>query len=69
MRVYTLSNMQSEKKLRVYTASEAKGLTSSRREYYVFQVPRKGLYSVKNQKNILAIINFKSGHPNKPLFH
>ena len=27
MRVYTLSDMRSEKKLRVYTASEAKGLT------------------------------------------
>ena len=26
MRVYTLSDMRSEKKLRVYTASEAKGL-------------------------------------------
>ena len=29
MRVYTLSDMQSEKKLRVYTASEAKGLMQS----------------------------------------
>ena len=29
MRVYTLSDMRSEKKLRVYTASEAKGLTRS----------------------------------------
>ena len=29
MRVYTLSDMRSEKKLRVYTASEAKGLTPS----------------------------------------
>ena len=27
MRVYTLSDMRSEKKMRVYTASEAKGLT------------------------------------------
>ena len=29
MRVYTLSDMRSEKKLRVYTASEAKGLMTS----------------------------------------
>ena len=29
MRVYTLSDMRSEKKLRVYTASEAKGLIPS----------------------------------------
>ena len=27
MRLYTLSDMRSKKKLRVYTASEAKGLT------------------------------------------
>ena len=32
MRVYTLSDMQSEKKLRVYTASEAKGLMGLRFE-------------------------------------
>ena len=36
MRVYTLSDMWSEKKLRVYTASEAKGLTTKIFNQFLF---------------------------------
>ena len=48
--------MQSEKKLRVYTASEAKGLTSSHQEYYIFSVPPcRIIFSENSEKYLLSM--------------